>query len=156
MGLSGKKKNPTGRTWLFAMVALTVGLLIMSCRSRSTLPDLVGWKSDYGVAARQAATLGKPVLIEFVTQGCPACTQLEQDVFSRQHVAKAIRDRFIPVRIDLSYESEESSLLANRYQIFAVPTMVVTEPQGSELGRQMGYVAPDKMMLWLKSFSQTP
>ena len=91
MGLSGKKKNPTGRTWLFAMVALTVGLLIMSCRSRSTLPDLVGWKSDYGVAARQAATLGKPVLIEFVTRGCPACTQLEQDVFSRQHVAKAIR-----------------------------------------------------------------
>ncbi len=156
MGLTGKKKSSTGRTWLFVMVALAVGLLIMACRSRSSLPDLIGWKSDYAVAARQAATLGKPVLIKFVTRGCPACTQMEQDVFSRQYVAKAIRDRFIPVRVDMSYETEESSLLANRYQVFAVPTLVVTEPKGSELGRQMGYVTPDKMMLWLKSFSQTP
>jgi thiol-disulfide isomerase/thioredoxin len=70
----------------------------------------------------------QPILLDFHAAWCGPCREMRP-------VVAQLDDRGIPVR---SIDIDESKDLAKRFQIDRVPTFVVIDPKGNELGRVHG------------------
>jgi thiol:disulfide interchange protein len=131
---------------LFVIVLALVIARIVVWRMETTKTnagDLVHW-----VPAQQAEMLStqqhKRILFDFTAEWCVPCRQLEEAVFRNPRLAKAINDRFVPVRImDRSVEDGVNDILVEslqrRYTVTAFPTLVFTDPEGNAQQRMEGF-----------------
>ena len=78
--------------------------------------------------AQAAAGESQPVLLDFHADWCGPCRQMRPAV-------KALADKGYPVK---SIDIDKSSDLADKYEVSAVPTFVVVDGEGRELGRSSG------------------
>jgi thioredoxin-like negative regulator of GroEL len=73
------------------------------------------------------------ILLEFQTEGCPACVYMDREVFSRPEVAEALAD-WVPVRVDGNVERA----LSAQYGIEAFPTFLALAADGQVLAGFVG------------------
>lgn len=111
------------------------------------------WEALLGEARRQ----NRPIFVDFYATWCGPCIMLERYTFSNPEVGSFVEKHFLGYRIDA--EKGEGPRLANQFRVRAYPTIVFLTPQGTELGRQVGYVdAPAFLSLlkrYYKRFSDT-
>jgi thioredoxin-related protein len=77
---------------------------------------------------------GKPRLLEFSSQHCASCGRMATIVKSMEHNCTA-RDGTI-LRIDV--DEDEGGTLAERYRVNQLPTFVMIDSKGDEVGRLTG------------------
>jgi thioredoxin-related protein len=94
------------------------------------------WLSDYNAARREAHDKNLPLVIDFSTQNCHWCRQLEATTFRDAAVIKLLSQHFVALRLD----GEKDAGLAQSLGINAYPTLVFADPDGKILGKQDGYV----------------
>jgi thioredoxin-related protein len=94
------------------------------------------WLSDYNAARREAHDKNLPLVIDFSTQNCHWCRQLEATTFRDAAVIKLLSQHFVALRLD----GEKDAGLAQSLGINAYPTLVFADPNGKVLGKQDGYV----------------
>jgi thioredoxin-related protein len=94
------------------------------------------WLSDYNAARREAHDKNLPLVIDFSTQNCHWCRQLEATTFRDPAVVKLLCQHFVALRLD----GEKDAGLAQALGINAYPTLVFADPNGKVLGKQDGYV----------------
>jgi len=82
---------------------------------------------------------GKPVFIDFSTDWCGWCRELEKKVFTQASVAELMK-ALINVHIDA--EKGEGPDLAKRYGVHGFPSLVIVDAQGDEIDRIVGYLPP--------------
>lgn len=95
------------------------------------------WTEDVDSALAEAAKSGKPVLL-LVTGGiwCDPCNWLEENTLSQRSVGSLITAGFVPVRIldtDPGWDA---------WGVERLPTLLVLNPEGKEIGRFAGAVTP--------------
>ena len=73
----------------------------------------IRWHEDFGRAQKIATQTGRPMLLHFWKSGCPGCVRMEQTVFPRTDVERAIQTGYIPVKIN----ANRSPSLAQRFGI---------------------------------------
>jgi thioredoxin-related protein len=122
-------------------VRRTTILLLLLCHwvirtPQSALGQEVRWRSDYHKARQEAASTGRPLLLDFGTENCVWCKQLDARTFSSAAVAALLNERFIPVKVD----AERSSYLAEALHIQSYPTLVFAAPDGKIVGLQEGFL----------------
>lgn len=125
-----------GRRWrnaLFALAAFGAFAGIYAYVNRP-VPAPAGWFESFAAAEQEARGQGKPLLIDFGADWCPACRRMTAEVLSLPQVAGALAD-FVLVRVDV----DEHPGLASRYGVTALPTFVATDAGGRELHRFEGY-----------------
>ena len=84
----------------------------------------------------------KLVLFDFETDWWTWCDRLDADTFSDQNVIKYALKNLISVKVNA--EKGSGSEIAKRYNIRGYPTIVITNKNGNELDRIVGYKnAPD-------------
>src|SRR4051812_43312249 len=98
----------------------------------------VEWRSDYNKARQEALDSGRPLIIDFGTETCFWCKQLDQRTFSDATVASLLNGRCIPLRID----AQRTPKLAEALHIQNYPTLVFASPDGQILGYKEGFVEP--------------
>jgi hypothetical protein len=96
----------------------------------------VVWLNDYGVARREAHDKNLPLVIDFSTQNCHWCRQLEATTFRDPAVVKLLSDHFVALRLD----GEKDARIAQSLGINAYPTLVFADANGKILSKQDGYV----------------
>jgi thiol:disulfide interchange protein DsbD len=79
------------------------------------------------------------VLANFYAEWCVWCKHLETITFRDAKVASLLSNRVVPVGVDV--DGTEPSMLED-HRIQAPPTIVVYDPEGTELGRIPGYMPP--------------
>jgi thioredoxin-related protein len=94
------------------------------------------WLSDYNAARREAHDKNLPLVIDFSTQSCHWCRQLEATTFRDAGVVKLLGEHFVALRLD----GEKDAQIAQALGINAYPTLVFADPNGKVLGKQEGYV----------------
>jgi thiol:disulfide interchange protein DsbD len=65
----------------------------------------------------------KPVLLEFSAQWCLACQVMEERVFPKKDVQKAL-EPFTQLRVDLTQITSEKKILMQRWDVIAPPVML--------------------------------
>jgi thiol:disulfide interchange protein DsbD len=93
--------------------------------------EKIKWQ-PYSDELLEAARKGqKPVIIDFKSQFCPPCLEMERKVFSNHRVANAAKD-FLPLRADLTETTTNNIALAMRFNIEVFPTVVFIGGDGKE------------------------
>jgi thioredoxin-related protein len=102
----------------------------------------IAWKTasndaDVDAAFALAKAEAKPVFVYWGAKWCPPCNQVKATLFNRQDFIERSR-AFVPVYVD--GDSPGAQKLGARFKVSGYPTMVLFNPQGTELTRLPGEV----------------
>ncbi len=109
----------------------------------------VEWETDFPDAIKRAQSEGKPVLVNFYADWCVWCKRLDSTTLRDAKVAALLSDRFIPVQLDVDGDGRE---LSNEYHVDGLPTVLILDPSGREIGRIPGYMAPTGFLERVEGF----
>ena len=106
----------------------------------------VAWKhaandADVNAAFALAKAESKPVFVYWGAKWCPPCNQVKATLFNRQDFIERSR-AFVPVYVD--GDSPGAQKLGARFKVSGYPTMLLFNPQGTELTRLPGEVDPQR------------
>ena len=106
----------------------------------------IAWKqastdTDVDAAFAQARAERKPVFVYWGAKWCPPCNQVKATLFNRQDFIERSR-AFVPVYVD--GDSPGAQKLGSRFKVSGYPTMLLFNPQGTELTRLPGEVDPQR------------
>jgi tetratricopeptide (TPR) repeat protein len=94
-----------------------------------------GWQPPLDEALKQAGTRHAPVLIEFHAPWCYSCYYMSHSVLNGTEWDKLRRDA---VLVDLDADAPEGSYWQQKLEVKALPSYLVLNEQGEELGRIVG------------------
>jgi thiol-disulfide isomerase/thioredoxin len=102
----------------------------------------IAWKNatndaEVDAAFALAKSESKPVFVYWGAKWCPPCNQVKATLFNRQDFIERSR-AFVPVYVD--GDSPGAQKLGSRFKVSGYPTMVLFNPQGTELTRLPGEV----------------
>jgi protein disulfide-isomerase len=122
------------------------------------------WREDLPGALSQARAEHKLVLLDFTgSDWCQWCIKFEHDVLSTERFEAYAGPRFELVKLDFPHHtpqreelSRANAALARQFHVDGYPTYVLLNPDGRELGRQVGYLTggPDAFIRELDGFSR--
>src|SRR5437867_3572082 len=114
---------------------IAVSILVIASFAETAAAQQVRWLSDYNVARKEAAERGRPILLDFGTEGCLWCRKLDQSTFRDGMVAALLNDKFVALRVD----ADRDASLTQSLRITQFPTIVLAAPDGKILGVLEGY-----------------
>jgi uncharacterized protein YyaL (SSP411 family) len=85
----------------------------------------VNWLVDQDQALLEAQSQSKPILINFYTDACPACRQMDRTTFVNKDVIELLNSNFTNLRSNAG-----KTPLYRNYGVSKVPTFVFTTPDG--------------------------
>jgi thiol:disulfide interchange protein len=109
------------------------------------------WESDMPSALERARNEGKPVLVNFYADWCVWCKRLESTTLRDAKVATVLQNKVVPLSLDVDGDGRD---LSNEYRVDGLPTIVVLDAGGQEIGRIPGYMPPDSFLEQVESFLQ--
>lgn len=92
------------------------------------------WKKYDDFHLTEAMKNGKPVMIDFTSKWCRPCQTLDSQVFSKKRIVEAAA-RFVSLRADMTHMNPKMKALAERYSVFAFPTIIFIGSDGNEQTR---------------------
>jgi thiol:disulfide interchange protein len=93
---------------------------------------------------------GTPVLLMFTADWCVPCQQFKARVLHHPLVSERI-DRSVRFQtVDLTVWRGQAARTATEYGVRAVPTLILTDPDGNEISRYDGAHDPDWFLKWLE------
>lgn len=101
------------------------------------------WEKDMSIALERAQSEGKPVLVNFYAEWCVWCKRLESTTLRDAKVASVLDQKVVPLSLDVDAWGKE---LSNEYEVHELPTIVVLDAEGKELGRIPGYMPPESFL----------
>jgi thiol:disulfide interchange protein len=104
------------------------------------------WRGDEEMAWRQARASGRGLFVSFYASWCEACVRLERDTLADSDVRAAIRERFVPLRLDVSEETRNSREQLERYGVYQLPAIVVVDAAGKPIDRIDSYLSREAML----------
>ena len=113
------------------MLVLLIGIGAVSCGlfdsgGESKVNFIYSWSE----ALSKAQTENKPIMIDFYTDWCKWCDELDSKTYSDDELSTFLNDNFICVKIN-----GDNSSLDGTYSVGGYPTIVFTYPDGTEINR---------------------
>lgn len=96
----------------------------------------VHWRHSYDEARKEARSTGRPLLVDFGTEACFYCKQLDVTTFRDEDVVRTLNEKFIPVKLD----GERHPKLVKALGIDSYPTLVFAASEGKILEMHPGYL----------------
>lgn len=124
-------KNKKSLIIVGALIIVIAGIFVFKNKIFSS------GEADNTVSAGEIAG-DLPVLLEFRTDSCPACIEMEPVL----EEVKQEYDGIVEVRVLDAYEN---MALANQYSVKVVPTLFILSPEGETLARHEGYLTVDQI-----------
>ncbi len=125
---------------------LLIALFWAAAASGTNPPETIRWlKFNDGLARSKQA--GKPLVIYFYSDTCPACAEMKKSTWKDTRVVTALNNQYIPVKVNVDSERQ----IAAMYKVYYLPTTWFIQPDGKPFGNRSGYIPPD-MFLKILSF----
>ena len=138
------RKNRNGRTNCGCRILryLLVSLLAWNSVAYSDEVEVPFSILSFEQAMGQSEALEKMVFINFYTEWCGPCKQMDRTTFQEPKVLAWLDEHTIPVSID----AEERTDLADRYFAYTYPKYVFVSSTGDALDHATGYMDLDKFI----------
>jgi len=123
-----------------------VAVAASAAASSAHAANAIAWQyaandAEVDAAFAQARAESKPVFVYWGAKWCPPCNQVKATLFNRQEFIERSR-AFVPVYVD--GDSPGAQKLGSRFKVSGYPTMVLFNPQGTELTRLPGEVEAER------------
>jgi len=108
----------------------------------------INWQPYSTEVLESALQNNKPVIIDFYADWCIPCKELDKFTFIDERVIKQA-EKFITLKADMThFQSEETNILREKFNIKGVPTIVFINVSGDELEelRLVGFEDADKFL----------
>jgi len=112
-------------------------------------PARIEWQTDRAQAFAQARAESKRVLIDFGTQGCVVCREMEEQVFPRPEVVAAAA-AYVPLHLDVTRPTKEEEALQTKWNVVGYPTVVIAEANGTLVRSAAGFQPTPDFVAFLK------
>lgn len=106
----------------------------------------IQWRGNWEEALEEAKKTNRPLLLELFLEGCSHCARLHRETHQDAAVAAAVNEGFIPVRI----EGRSRMDLVQKLEVRGAPTSIIFSPDGKELRRFSGFLAPPEYLQELR------
>jgi tetratricopeptide (TPR) repeat protein len=87
---------------------------------------------DFETALKAAAERNQPVLLDFHAPWCYSCYYMKKNVLNGPEWARVERDTVV---LEVDADAPEGAALKERFQVKALPSYVVLNSEGDEIGR---------------------
>jgi tetratricopeptide (TPR) repeat protein len=115
-------------------------MLLLAMLSASTARAVTWEAGTFDEALAKAKASDRWVLVDVFATWCGPCHEMDEKVYPRDEVTRALAGGFVAIRRD--GEAGEGVELQRRYHVVGYPTLLVIDPKsGSEVDRLMGFVA---------------
>jgi thiol:disulfide interchange protein DsbD len=103
--------------------------------------------ADLDAALAQAASSGKPAMLDFYADWCVSCKEMEKLTFSDPRV-RAQFDSIVLLQADVTANNADDKALLKRFRLFGPPGIIFFGKDGAEApgGRVIGYQDADKFL----------
>lgn len=105
----------------------------------------IRWLTQLIKAERDARTADKLVFLFFHSPNCDGCRKTERMTFGDKQAAEVIEKNCIPVSLEVTSEQG----LTAQYRIDLTPTFILTDSEGVELERWVGFLPPEDFIAQL-------
>jgi thiol:disulfide interchange protein DsbD len=92
-----------------------------------------------------AATLDKPVMMDFYADWCVACKELDEYTWNDPAVV-SLSEQFLTLKMDFTVRDDWEKEMRTRFEVFGMPTVIFLAPDGSEIDRFVGFKKPDRVL----------
>lgn len=117
----------------------------------ASAPERIEW-TDFGSGLARARSLGRPMLVNFVTDWCGYCIKMDRTTFKHPSVVARLSE-IVAARVDTEDPREvhgyRGADLAARFQVGGTPTFALVDGGGRVLARTGGYQTPEQFLRWL-------
>ena len=96
----------------------------------------IAWRTDFDTAIAEARLANKPLLVDFSADWCPPCVAMKHDVWPHPEVAAAVNRAVVPLLV----EADRDAVLGPRYQVSAIPAVLLIDAGGRVIKRHDGYL----------------
>ncbi len=122
--------------------------LVYFWRSNASL-STDGWMTDLDTAVAAANTQAQPMLIDFVSDSCAPCRQLDAETFPDSKVQKSL-GAYVRLKVILD---DKTAPIFEKYQVSLTPTLLVINAGGREGSRHSGFLSPTELIAFLRKAS---
>lgn len=111
--------------FMVLVLVLVVGIRMWFGRA-APVPNVFEGSPRLAEAIAQSSATGKPVFAIFTADWCPPCQSYKRGSLSESRVASALRDRAIPVYVNVDRDTEDLATLERLGMgVRSLPTTVV-------------------------------
>jgi uncharacterized protein YyaL (SSP411 family) len=127
--------------------------LLLLAGNAHAAADKVHWHSRWSPELlAQAQREHRYVLLDLEAVWCHWCHVMEAQTYSNPQVARLIGAHYLAVKVDQDSDPE----LSNRYGDWGWPATIVFAPDGSEIVKRRGFIAPQNMASLLQAIVDDP
>lgn len=132
--------------------ACSLFLLLLAVTFAADSAPTLPWRAWSPEVFAEARRTNKPVLLDLEAVWCHWCHVMDATTYRDPSVVALLRERFLVVRVD----QESRPDLANRYEDYGWPATVIFTPDGAEVVKKQGYLAPRAMEQLLRTVLADP
>jgi thioredoxin-related protein len=101
-------------------------------------------EADWNKALQEAKKQNKPIFLDAYTSWCGPCRMLKNNTFTDKAVGVFFNKNFINVALDM--EKGDGLTVAEKYQIRAYPTLIITDADQKSVSVSEGYIGPAQLI----------
>lgn len=101
-------------------------------------------EENWAKAMQEAKKQKKLIFLDAYTSWCGPCKMLKRNTFPNKAVGDLFNKNFINVAIDM--EKGDGPAIAEKYQVNAYPTLIITDAEGNIVTYAKGYVGPEQLI----------
>jgi thioredoxin-related protein len=136
-------------TICFVLLGCAIWLL-PACAAGTNQPG-TGWLNYNQVADLKAEEKEhKPVLLFFRADWCYFCREMEDEVFTRPRVARALAEKVLPVSLDVKHQR----YLCHKHAVKQLPTTLFLDSRGQVLLRAKGFMNEERLLAAVEYVTQ--
>ena len=110
------------------------------------------WIEDLDEGIKMAEETGKPLFVDIGAEWCIACHELEEFTFSDPEVIKILNEKFIPVKLDGTEESDpvykkiKAHFKEKGYPIMGLPAVFIHNTDGEIVETVNKFIPAEEML----------
>ena len=128
----------------FKRISPLLVLLCLIITKLSNAQEIKFFNGTFDEALLEASKENKILMIDFFTDWCIWCKELDKKVYTNFEVAEFANKNFINLKIDA--EKGSGTELAKKYKIVGYPTILFLNEQKEEIDRIYGYFPPKEFL----------
>jgi thiol-disulfide isomerase/thioredoxin len=109
-----------------------------------------GWYSEHADALAVAQKRNLAVLVDFHADWCLPCERMARQTFRDPLLWAEMQQRVVPLRIDLSEETQIGRQVLERYRVHALPCVLIVNKSGEPLKRFDKFIAAKELLFHIQ------